>query len=135
MGSGKPGEINVTPMIDVLLVLIIIFMMLAPEKSAGLDSQVPQPSNGKGTGREVIVRVAEDRTVTINTRPVRWEDLEQRLREIFTMRPDGVLFIAGARQADFQDVAHVFDLARGAGVPHVALLPKDQNEKPARRSN
>src|SRR5579885_159137 len=71
MGSGKPGEINVTPMIDVLLVLIIIFMMLAPEKSAGLDSQVPQPSNGKGTGREVIVRVAEDRTVTINTRPDR----------------------------------------------------------------
>ena len=135
MSSGRPGEINVTPMIDVLLVLIIIFMMLAPEKSAGLDARIPQPSTGRSDGREIVVHVGEDRAVTLNTQPVRWEDLDQRLREIFTSRPDGVLFISGARQADFQDVAHVFDLARGAGISHVALMPKSQNENPARRSN
>jgi biopolymer transport protein ExbD len=124
MTTGKAGEINITPMIDVLLVLIIIFMVLVPQRSTGLDAQIPQPSNGRSNGHEVVVHVGEDGSVTINTRPVRWEDLDQRLRQIFTMQPDGVLFVSGARQADFQDVARVFDVARGAGVAHVALMPK-----------
>jgi biopolymer transport protein ExbD len=62
--------------------------------------------------------------VKINTQAVAWEDLDSRLRQIFAMRPDGVLFVAGARQAEFEDVARVFDIARGAGIQHVALMPK-----------
>ena len=129
MSTGRPGEINVTPMIDVLLVLIIIFMMLAPERSTGLGAQIPQPSNGRGSGREIVVRVGEDRTVTINTQPVRWEELDQQLRQISVKRPDGVLFVSGERKAEFQDVARVFDLARGAGISHVALMPKERGSK------
>jgi biopolymer transport protein TolR len=124
MTTGRQGEINVTPMIDVLLVLIIIFMLIGPEKSTGLNAQVPQPGNGKSSGREIVVRVGEDRSVKINSQPVAWEDLEPRLRQVFMMRPDGILFVAGARKADFEDVARVFDVARGAGIQHVALMPK-----------
>ena len=124
MTTGRQGEINVTPMIDVLLVLIIIFMLIGPEKSTGLNAQLPQPANGRSEGREIVVSVGEDRSVKINAQPVAWEDLEQRLREIFTMRPDGVLFVAGARQAEFEDVARVLDVARGAGIGRVALMPK-----------
>ena len=124
MTTGKQGEINVTPMIDVLLVLIIIFMLIGPEKSTGLNAQIPQPANGKSSGREIVVRVGEDRSVRINSRPVAWEDLEPRLRQVFMMRPDGILFVSGARKADFEDVARVFDVARGAGIQHVALMPK-----------
>jgi biopolymer transport protein TolR len=124
MTTGRQGEINVTPMIDVLLVLIIIFMLIGPEKSTGLNAQLPQPANGRSEGREIVVSVGEDRSVKINAQPVAWEDLEQRLREIFTMRPDGVLFVAGARQAEFEDVARVLDIARGAGIGRVALMPK-----------
>ena len=124
MTAGKTGEINVTPMIDVLLVLIIIFMMIAPERSAGIDAQIPQPSTGKAGGRQIVASVGEDGSVEINEQPVAWEDLDQRLRQIFAARPDGVLFVDGARKADFEDVARVFDTARGAGVSHVALMPK-----------
>jgi biopolymer transport protein ExbD len=124
MSSGKPGEINVTPMIDVLLVLIIIFMMIAPDKSTGLDAQVPQLSNGQGAGREIVVRVAEDRSVTINTQPIGWSDLDARIRDISVKRPDAVLFVSAARQTEFQDVARVIDLARGAGIRHIGFMPK-----------
>jgi biopolymer transport protein TolR len=124
MTTGKQGEINVTPMIDVLLVLIIIFMLIGPERSMGLDARVPQPGKGRSPGREIVVSVGEDRSVRINTQAVAWEELDSRLRQIFAMRPDGVLFVAGERQAEFADVARVFDIARGAGIGHVALMPK-----------
>jgi len=122
--TAKNGEMNVTPMIDVLLVLIIIFLVLSPDRSAGLEARIPQPSNGKSRGSEIVVSVGEDRSVTINTQPVAWDDLESRLRAIFTARPDATLFVSGARKAEFQDVARVFDTARGAGVARVALMPK-----------
>jgi biopolymer transport protein TolR len=124
MTTGKQGEINVTPMIDVLLVLIIIFMLIAPERSTGLNAQVPQAENGRSNGSGIMVSVGEDRSVRINTQAVAWEELDERLRQIFAMRPDGVLFVAGERQAEFADVARVFDIARGAGIRHVALMPK-----------
>ena len=123
MTTGKRGEINVTPMIDVLLVLIIIFMVIAPEKSSGLNAQIPQPG-GKGGSGTIVVSVSEDRSVKINTQAVEWNDLAQRLGQIFAARPDSVLFIAGARKAEFADVARVIDTARGAGIAHVSLMPK-----------
>jgi biopolymer transport protein TolR len=126
MSSGKRAEINVTPLIDVLLVLLIIFMVIIPQKSTGLAANVPQPapdSSSSPPTRDIVVNVGEHRTVTINTQAVPWEDLAQRLQQIFARRPDGVLFVTAARQADFEDVAAVIDTARGAGIAKVALMP------------
>jgi biopolymer transport protein ExbD len=122
--TAKNGEMNVTPMIDVLLVLIIIFLVISPDRSAGLEARIPQPANGKSRGSEIVVSVGEDRSVSINTQPVSWEDLEPRLRTIFAARPDAILFVSGARKAEYQDVARVFDTARGAGIARVALMSK-----------
>jgi len=126
MTTGKQGEINVTPMIDVLLVLIIIFMIIIPQRSTGLASQVPQSSNqrSKAELREIVLSVGENRILTINSEPVAWSDLNQRLQQIFALRPNGVLFVDGSQRADFEDVAQVLDTARGAGIYKVALMPK-----------
>ena len=124
MTTGRPGEINVTPMIDVLLVLIIIFMLIVPERSQGLPAQAPPQSSQETDGRPVIVHVAEDRSLTINTEPVAWDSLDSRLRRIFSTRADRVLFVAADRQSEFADVAHVVDTARGAGIDRIALVPR-----------
>ncbi|MBZ5606198.1 MAG: biopolymer transporter ExbD, partial [Acidobacteriia bacterium] len=71
--------INMTPMIDILLVLIIIFMMIAPEKSTGIPALAPQGAGSRESGRDIIVRVAEDGSLTINTEPVGWPNFADRL--------------------------------------------------------
>jgi len=128
MNTGKQAEINVTPMIDVLLVLIIIFMIIIPQRSTGLASQIPHPSDqaAKAPSRDIVVTVGEDRNLKINSQPVPWADLADRLQQLFARRPDGVLFIDGAPRADFEDVVRVFDTARGAGIAKVALMPRNR---------
>jgi biopolymer transport protein TolR len=126
MTTGKQGEINVTPMIDVLLVLIIIFMIIIPQKSEGLLSQVPQPSTQKTKRQslDIVVSVGDNRSLSINSESVAWADLDHRLLQISAQRPGGVLFVDGSPKADFEDVARVLDTARGAGIHKVALMPK-----------
>jgi len=113
-------------MIDVLLVLIIIFMIIIPQKSTGLASQIPHPANkaAKAPSRDIVVTVGGDRSLKINSESVEWADLDHRLQQIFASRPAGVLFVDGAPLADFEDVARVLDTARGAGIAKVALMPK-----------
>jgi biopolymer transport protein TolR len=126
MTTGRTAQINVTPLIDVLLVLLIIFMVIIPQKSTGLAALAPQPGSKSDSGHAaIVVSVAEDRSLTINTQPVSWNDLDGRLRQVFAMRPNGVLFVAGAPRADFEDVARVLDTARGVGIGHVALMPRE----------
>jgi len=126
MGSNKAAAIiNVTPMIDILLVLLIVFMLL-PTKTVGLKSDIPQlPNENQPTipnPQNLVLRIQKDRSMDINTQAVLIVDLGERLRTLFAARPDGVLFIAGAGELEFEDVAAVIDIAHGAGVDRIGVL-------------
>ena len=125
-GNRVQANINVTPLIDVLLVLLIIFMVIQPQLSTGLPAKNLQPAPGPsdGSDRDVIVSVGADLSLQINTQPVAWEDLENRLRAVFAVRPNGVLFVAAASSIEFKEVAAVIDTARGVGVGRIALMPR-----------
>ena len=126
IGSGKTAAvINMTPMIDILLVLLIVFMLL-PNRSKGLPSEVPEPAPDSqpsiAYSLDSVLRIRKDGSVDINSRPVPMLDLEARLKALFVERPGGVLFINGAPELEYSDVASVIDVARGAGWNRVGLL-------------
>ena len=132
MGSGKTAaEINVTPMIDVLLVLLITFMLL-PNHSKGLPAAAPDPAPDSSVGSadrlDVVLHIGRDGSIEINSQPVAREELDARLRLVFASRPGGVLFVDGARELEFSDVASVIDVARGAGVPRIGIIT--ERERP-----
>jgi biopolymer transport protein ExbD len=127
MNIGNKAEINVTPMIDVLLVLLIIMMVILPQKSTGLDASVPQPPSDNAPPappREIVVSVHKDRSLDINTEPVTWANLAGRLQKIFARRPDGLFYISAAPTLDFEDIARVIDEAKGAGIGRIGILPR-----------
>jgi biopolymer transport protein TolR len=126
MGSSKTAAvINVTPMIDILLVLLITFMLL-PNRSKGLPSEVPEPSPDSrpsvSNPLDSVLRIRKDRSLDIDSQPVLMLELEGRLKTLFVTRPGGVLFIHGAPELEYADVASVIDIARGAGWNRVGLL-------------
>ena len=136
-GGGPSGpQINVTPLIDVLLTLIIMFMLVVSmDKEYVEKAQIPQP-NQKDIPvdpgpRTIVIQVmwtAKDRppTVKLNQEDVRWEDLESRLARIYLSRVEKVAFVRGDADVDFQYVADVIDLAHHAGVTRLGLLTKGQ---------
>jgi biopolymer transport protein TolR len=126
IGSSKNAAvINMTPMIDILLVLLITFMLL-PTRTKGLPSEAPEPASGNHPAiadrLDVVLRIQKDRSIEIDSQQVRGPELEARLKLIFATRPGGVLFVDGARELDFADIATVIDIARGAGVNRVGLM-------------
>lgn len=134
-GASAP-QINVTPLIDVLLTLIIMFMLVVSmDKEYQEKTQLPQPDQkqtaAQTQSRTVVIQVIwtpgdAPPTVKLNKEDVRWEDLEPRLSQIYLTRAEKVAFVRGDADVDFQYVAEVIDLAHHAGVQRIGLLTKDQ---------
>jgi biopolymer transport protein TolR len=135
-GSGASApQMNVTPLMDVLLVLIIIFMLIVTQsKEKGLNAQIPQPPANPNSApepvRTIVIQVGEAKSgdvplLKINQQDVSWPDLKVQLQDIFKQRAEKVAFVQGDDGVDFEYVADVIDTARDAGVERVGLLPKE----------
>ena len=135
-GPGAP-QMNVTPLIDVLLVLIIIFMIVViNQKPTGLNADLPQPAprvpnNIPSPQTTIVIQVKhaqpgeEHPQVKVNQEIVKWDDLRDRLRDIFAIRIERIAYVEADDETDFQDVAEVIAIARVAGVDRMGLLTED----------
>ena len=121
-GSGRAkADINMTPMIDVLLVLIILFMVITPITPRGLETALPQA--GKSSGRQpIVISVESDGGLEIGGEQVEWNRLPERLAELLRVSPDRVVFVRGEHGIDFQPVALAIDAAKGAGAAQIGLM-------------
>ena len=134
VGGGKGGaiaEMNVVPLIDILLVLLIIFMVITPLTPKGLDTLVPQPNpnalkNQELENKTVVVQVLMQGRVCcllkINQEDATWDSLGKRLEDIFKDRADKIAFVKGDSDVLFLEVARAIDVMRGAGIDKVGLI-------------
>ena len=121
------ADINVTPRIDVLLVLLIIFMVVLPERSVGLDVQVPPQTDDQVhplPTRNIVLTVLGGGKVRLDQADLNVADLPDRLRWLQVRYTAGVAFVKGENELDFAQVAEVIDVAKGAGWKRISLMPK-----------
>jgi biopolymer transport protein ExbD len=125
-GAGRKADINMTPMIDVLLVLIIIFMVITPLAPNGFQTLVPQPPPPEQVPverrRDIVITVGIDGSLSLNGESLDFEHLPARLSAVYRARGDEVTFVRGQRGLSFGQVAEVIDIAYGAGLHRVALI-------------
>src|SRR6266478_3271970 len=139
-GGPLRAEINITPMIDILLVLIIVFMVVVSmSEQKGLDAQIPQPAlkdaRPQPIDRTIVIQIAwlgdkQPPALKINEEDVNWENLHDRLSDIFNRRMERVAFVKGDGDVDFEYVADAIAIARNSGVQRVGLLTKSGPETP-----
>lgn len=120
--GGAVAEMNVVPLIDILLVLLIIFMSITPLTPMGLKAVVPVPGKVVDDSKPIIVQVFGDGGLKINGEKSSWDTLEPRMQEIFKLRAEKVAFVKGDATVEFSEVARAIDAIRTAGVEHVGLL-------------
>jgi biopolymer transport protein ExbD len=133
-GGGLTNEINVTPMIDVLLVLLIIFMMVVPMARKAIDIQLPDPNPAvapaNAVSQQIVLEVLPNGAFSVNKEPLNKDNLVKRLKEIYDPRPDKLIFVKGDPKVTYQDVIFAMDMARQAGVKVIGVPPKDKSATP-----
>jgi len=128
--GGPQSNINITPMIDVLLVLLIIFLVIQPALQKGIEVQVPpveeqQIQQNETPPDQIILEVRPGPSYFINQMPVPAQQLEAQIQAVFAQRPRKVLFVKGAENLAYGDVVRAIDAARGGGIEVVGLVPRD----------
>ncbi len=127
-GGGLTNDINVTPMIDVLLVLLIIFMLVVPMSRKAIDLQLPDPSDQQQSANpppQIVLEVMPGNRFLVNKEPLTRATLPKRLKEIYDGRPEKIIFVKGDPKNKYSDVIFAMDVARGAGVKVIGMSPKE----------